>query len=182
MEEAVRVQVAISRLLGVLGILLLASSCGRDAFSGDGRETIPANVLHEIDAVRDVTRAVHDEYERLYSTVLFPNDTMKTAASRWHRGKEVDWQFIQIIDLRLRRLGLGQSVVDQLFVFDNGNSYIEAEPTVFVETTYYPKFAKKELASLAKLASLREDYDAARLRLGKALLDAEAGRNRSSRP
>ena len=53
------------------------------------------------------------------------------------------------------------------------DDYVQAEPSVFVATTYYPKIAKKDLVSLAKLAALREEYDATRLRFAKALLAEE---------
>ena len=51
--------------------------------------------------------------------------------------------------------------------------YVGAEPSAFMETICHPKVVTRELASLAKLRSLREEYLAARPRFVKALLAAE---------
>ena len=134
---------------------------------------LPASVLRELDAIREVTKAAHEEYDRLSTAIVFPNDTMKKAAADWQKRKDFEWQIAQMVDLRARRLGVDQSVFDLLVVANMGSEYVEAEPSVFVERTYYPKASTHELTSLAKLASIREQLDAARARLIKALLADE---------
>ena len=122
------------------------------------------------------TKAAHDEYERLYATVVFPSDTVKRFAADWHRTKELSWQFVQLEQLRVRRLGAGASAWELWMAINIADEYVQAEPPVFVTVSYYPKVVKTELASLAKLASTREEYESARLRFAKALLSDEEKR------
>ena len=132
-----------------------------------------ASVVKELDVIRDITKQAHDEYERLLSSVVFSDDTMKKAAARWGKTKELEWVQLQLFDVRARRVGTLKQIIE-LLVYDNANdSYVDREPSVFVKMKYYPKMEKIELASLAKCAALREDYEAARLRLFKALLEEE---------
>lgn len=158
--------------IGPLFAALLALSCDRGT-PLTAHSPLSPSVAREMDAVQAATRAVHDEYERLYSTTIFP-DSSKAAAARWYKTKEYEWQVVQLIDQRERREGLSTSTLDALVFLDNGNTYIESEPSIFVETRYYPRYQKHELASLAKLASLRDEYDAARLRLVKVLLEGDS--------
>jgi len=87
---------------------------------------LPPGVVRELDAVRDATKAAHDEYERLYNAVVFPNDTMKTAAADWYKGKEYTWQMIQLAQLRTRRVGTGSSPWDLIVAITVGDDYCSA--------------------------------------------------------
>lgn len=154
-------------------LVFVTSGCSTNSQITSATTTLPENVLRELSGVRDIAKAAHDEYDRLYSSIVFPNEDMKSAAARWHKEKEFNWQMVQLNTFRARRLGLASSSLEFLIILDSLDRFVEAEPSVFVETTFSPKVTRKELASLAKLASLREDLDAARLRLVKALLAVE---------
>lgn len=134
---------------------------------------LPEDVRRELDSIQGIAKATQDEYERLYSTVVFPDDEKKRAAAKWNKDQQVAWSMIQLNDIQVRKQGRFASPFELLMMIGGLDSFIDAEPSVFVETTYYPKLVKKELVSLAKLATLREDYEAAKLRLLKSWLAVE---------
>jgi len=154
-----------------IALLLLPFAVG---CSNATSASVPSGgVVKELDALRDIAKAAHDEYERLSSSVVFPDDTMKTAAAEWGKKKEFEWIQVQLLDSRVRRAGTLYQTPELSFFLGTNDIYVEREPSVFVKTKYYPKLEKTELASLAKCATLREEYEAARLRLLKALLEQE---------
>jgi hypothetical protein len=167
-------------VLGVFAIaicLVGASACAQHLPGGDEPgKPFPKSVTQEVDAMRDIAKAANTEYERLYSSVVFPNEEMKTAAAKWWKAKQREWTFAQLIFVRMLRPTT--SSMDFLLMFA-GSSFIDPAPSVFVETTYTPSVVRKDLVSMAKLASLKEDYDAAELRFLKAILAFEdvAGQN-----
>lgn len=170
--------ISASRIACLL-VLLLSACTERSSRSSVSRE-IPPAVAQELSAIREIAQATHAEYERLYTSVVFSTDEKKDAAAKWYRGKELAWLTFQLEDLRVQRLGLPESRIDMLFFLESGNSFIEAKPTVFVETSYYPRVTERELVSVAKLKTLRQDYEAAQLRLAKALLEVERAASGSS--
>jgi hypothetical protein len=159
----------------VIAVLMiaLAAACADHTPQSRSSKAIPPTVARELDAIREIAQATHAEYERLYSTVVYSTDEKKEAAAKWYRQKELSWLTYQVEDLRVRRLGLPESRLDMLLFVESGNSFIEAKPSVFVATTYYPRVSERELVSVAKLKTLRQDYESAQLRLAKALLEVE---------
>ena len=151
--------------------LLLALAAGCSAPMSASAPS--ASVVKELDVIRDITKQAHDEYERLLSSVVFPDDTMKKKAAQWGKTKELEWVQVQLLDVRARRVGTLKQSLELILTDQANDNYVDREPSVFVKTKYYPKMETMELASLAKCASLREEYEAARLRLFKARLEEE---------
>jgi hypothetical protein len=109
-----------------------------------------------------IVAQVHTEYEVVFTTAAFPDDTAKSTARKWYRARELDWELLRCVygDMKYYRT-----------LSEAANFLHRSRFFVDVPASGLSNWKREPYANLTKLEGLNDEYWIQAIKFGRLLSD-----------